>query len=200
MRFDQWEEALCHHGIKGQKHGVRRFQYEDGSLTELGRERYYGLTSNNPRLVSTAPSASAQKVAPKSNTLSAAGSKDLSSKIENTKDSATPEKSKETTPATATKPAATQTKTTSSSSSSSGKGKGRKKKKKTTDKEKTTKKKAAAKEKKAQILRDHGSSNIGSHHVQSISSSGHNWATSASVRETTMRKPIIQVFDSRSKL
>lgn len=199
MRFDQWEKALCHHGIKGQKHGVRRFQYEDGSLTELGREHYYGLTSNNPRLASTAPSASAQKVAPKSGTLSTAGSKDLSSKIENTKDPATPEKPKETTLTTATKPAATQTKTTSSSSSSSGKGKGRKKKKKTTDKEKTTKK-AAAKEKKAQILRDHGSSNMGSHHVQSISSSGHNWATSASVRETTMRKPIIQVFDSRSKL
>lgn len=31
---------LMHHGIKGQKWGIRRFQNEDGSLTELGRSRY----------------------------------------------------------------------------------------------------------------------------------------------------------------
>lgn len=30
---------LAHHGIKGQKWGVRRFQNEDGSLTPDGRER-----------------------------------------------------------------------------------------------------------------------------------------------------------------
>lgn len=33
-------EELYHHGIKGQKWGVRRFQNEDGSLTPAGRERY----------------------------------------------------------------------------------------------------------------------------------------------------------------
>lgn len=33
-------EAIEHHGIKGQKWGVRRYQYEDGSLTEEGRRRY----------------------------------------------------------------------------------------------------------------------------------------------------------------
>lgn len=31
---------LYHHGIKGQRWGVRRFQNEDGSLTSAGRSRY----------------------------------------------------------------------------------------------------------------------------------------------------------------
>lgn len=31
---------LCHHGIKGQKWGVRRFQNEDGTLTAKGVKRY----------------------------------------------------------------------------------------------------------------------------------------------------------------
>ena len=31
---------LCHHGIKGQKWGVRRFQKKDGSLTAAGKKRY----------------------------------------------------------------------------------------------------------------------------------------------------------------
>ena len=33
---------LQHHGIKGQKWGVRRFQNKDGSLTSKGRQRYSG--------------------------------------------------------------------------------------------------------------------------------------------------------------
>ena len=32
---------LQHHGIKGQKWGVRRFQNKDGSLTPAGEKRYY---------------------------------------------------------------------------------------------------------------------------------------------------------------
>ena len=32
---------LYHHGIKGQKWGVRRFQNPDGSLTEAGKKHYY---------------------------------------------------------------------------------------------------------------------------------------------------------------
>lgn len=33
-------DELYHHGIKGQKWGVRRYQNEDGSLTAEGRSRY----------------------------------------------------------------------------------------------------------------------------------------------------------------
>jgi hypothetical protein len=33
-------DDLQHHGIKGQKWGVRRFQKKDGSLTPAGKERY----------------------------------------------------------------------------------------------------------------------------------------------------------------
>ena len=33
------ETALQHHGIKGQRWGIRRYQNKDGSLTSLGRKR-----------------------------------------------------------------------------------------------------------------------------------------------------------------
>ena len=39
-RFDNWENSLCHHGIKGQKWGIRRYQNPDGTLTEEGKQRY----------------------------------------------------------------------------------------------------------------------------------------------------------------
>ena len=39
--FDGWEsQYLDHSGIKGMKWGVRRYQNEDGSLTEAGKQRY----------------------------------------------------------------------------------------------------------------------------------------------------------------
>lgn len=38
--MEQRNDSLTHHGIKGQKWGVRRFQNEDGSLTSAGKKRY----------------------------------------------------------------------------------------------------------------------------------------------------------------
>ena len=37
---------IQHHGIKGQKWGVRRFQNKDGSLTAKGKQRYDDDGSN----------------------------------------------------------------------------------------------------------------------------------------------------------
>lgn len=39
--YDYWnEDHIEHYGITGQKWGIRRYQYEDGSLTPEGRVRY----------------------------------------------------------------------------------------------------------------------------------------------------------------
>ena len=43
-------DELYHHGIKGQKWGVRRFQYADGTLTKAGQIRYsYGTKAVKKR-------------------------------------------------------------------------------------------------------------------------------------------------------
>ena len=42
------QDELCHHGILGQRWGIRRFQEKDGSYTQAGRERYgYGPTRDS---------------------------------------------------------------------------------------------------------------------------------------------------------
>lgn len=59
------ELVLIHHGIKGQKWGIRRFQNKDGSITQAGRKKaaklesqYMALTGNkikNKQAQSTKP-------------------------------------------------------------------------------------------------------------------------------------------------
>lgn len=39
MKLISNEDYLAHHGVKGQKWGIRRFRNEDGSLTDAGKRR-----------------------------------------------------------------------------------------------------------------------------------------------------------------
>lgn len=41
------KNEISHHGVKGQKWGVRRYQNKDGSLTSAGKARYYVRNNDN---------------------------------------------------------------------------------------------------------------------------------------------------------
>ena len=43
MNAIEYTDFIMHHGIKGQRWGIRRYQNEDGSLTPAGEKRYYKM-------------------------------------------------------------------------------------------------------------------------------------------------------------
>ena len=50
--YNETEDSLAHHGVKGQKWGVRRFQNSDGTLTAAGKKRKEKIIeSENPRKI-----------------------------------------------------------------------------------------------------------------------------------------------------
>ena len=44
--YEFYEEELYHHGIKGMRWGIRRYQNKDGSLTPAGKKRQAKLEDN----------------------------------------------------------------------------------------------------------------------------------------------------------
>ena len=47
LSTNEYSYELYHHGVKGQRWGVRRYQHKDGSLTPAGKKRYYDTPELN---------------------------------------------------------------------------------------------------------------------------------------------------------
>jgi tRNA A37 N6-isopentenylltransferase MiaA len=63
IRFKDTEMSLAHYGVQGQKWGVRRFQNEDGTLTEEGKARYLeSLTDRQKNIYSKMPEKNKRRV------------------------------------------------------------------------------------------------------------------------------------------
>ena len=74
-----YSDELWHHGIKGQKWGIRRYQNEDGSLTPAGKERY-GTAENMRNQMALDEARSKYKKANRKGVLSVWNPKNLFSK------------------------------------------------------------------------------------------------------------------------
>lgn len=46
----EYSSYLAHHGVKGQKWGVRRYQNEDGTLTEEGKAKYNAMSDRDKKV------------------------------------------------------------------------------------------------------------------------------------------------------
>ena len=55
--------SLCHHGVKGQKWGIRRYQNRDGTWTDAGKKRYGDSDGGPPGSSNKASGATKKKVA-----------------------------------------------------------------------------------------------------------------------------------------
>lgn len=72
------ENELYHHGVKGQKWGIRRYQNKDGSLTDAGRKRAKKLEDEYFKLTGKKAASSGDSTASKTSGTKAKSVKDMS--------------------------------------------------------------------------------------------------------------------------